>query len=67
MQPHAPHAGIVQAIDVGLRSPGFEQRDAAIIAFAGIEQIDKHPVIAAMASRLNEYTALKAEEFVQAE
>src|ERR1700722_15347127 len=67
MQPHATHAGVVEPFHLGVRRRRLEQRDAAIAILTGFEQVDKHPVVAAVRRRLHEHAALETQEFVQPE
>src|SRR5262249_61407449 len=67
MQADTAHASVVEPFDVGRRRIGLEQGNAAITPPAGGEEIEQDGMIAAVAGRMHEHAALKAEKIMEPE
>src|SRR5690348_15583759 len=67
MQADAADAGVIEPLDLRCRRVGPEQSNTAVTAPAGGEEIEQHGMIAAVAGRVHEHAAFKAEKIMQPE
>src|SRR5215472_19371202 len=67
MQADTAHASVVEPFDLRGRRIGLEQGNTAITPPARGEEIEQDGMIAAVAGRMHEHTALKAEKIMEPE